>query len=44
VGLFSDEDALYPITLLQRHPDALLTATRDTADHPISRHPEWRFW
>jgi glucosamine-6-phosphate deaminase len=44
VGLFGDEDALYPITLLQRHPDALLTATRDTADHPISRHPEWRFW
>jgi len=44
VGLFSDEDPLYPITLLQSHPDALLTATRDTADHPISRHPEWRFW
>ena len=44
VGLFSEEDPHYPITLLQRHPDALLTATRDTADHPISRHPEWRFW
>jgi glucosamine-6-phosphate deaminase len=44
VGLFSGEDPLYPITLLQSHPDAILTATRDTADHPISRHPEWRFW
>jgi len=44
VGLFSDEDPLYPITLLQSHPDALLTATRETADHPVSRHPEWRFW
>jgi glucosamine-6-phosphate deaminase len=44
VGLFSDEDPLYPITLLQHHPDAVLTATRETADHPISRHPEWRFW
>jgi glucosamine-6-phosphate deaminase len=44
VGLFGDEDPLYPITLLQRHPDAVLTATRETADHPISRHPEWRFW
>jgi glucosamine-6-phosphate deaminase len=41
VGLFSDPDPEYPVTLLQDHPDALLTATRKTADHPISRHPEW---
>jgi glucosamine-6-phosphate deaminase len=41
VGLFSPPDAEYPITLLQEHPDALLTATRETADHPISTHPEW---
>jgi glucosamine-6-phosphate deaminase len=41
VALFSDPDAEYPVTLLQNHPDALLTATRKTADHPISRHPEW---
>jgi glucosamine-6-phosphate deaminase len=44
VALFSEEDPHYPITLLQSHPDVLLTATRDTAEHPISRHPEWRFW
>jgi glucosamine-6-phosphate deaminase len=31
----------YPITLLQEHPDALITATVDTATHPISLHPEW---
>ncbi|HEY1641988.1 MAG TPA: hypothetical protein VGG35_14955 [Streptosporangiaceae bacterium] len=41
VGLFSDPVADYPITLLQDHPDALLTATRETATHPISLHPEW---
>ncbi|MGN6742755.1 MAG: 6-phosphogluconolactonase [Amnibacterium sp.] len=44
VALFSPEDARYPMTLLQSHPDALVTATEATADHPISRHPEWRFW
>ncbi len=41
VGLFSEPDVEYPITLLQGHPDVLLTATHRTADHPISRHPEW---
>jgi glucosamine-6-phosphate deaminase len=41
VGLFSEPVAEYPITLLQEHPDALLTATRETATHPISLHPEW---
>lgn len=43
VGLFSPPDAEYPMTLLQDHPEVLLTATRKTADHPISRHPEWDF-
>lgn len=43
VGLFSAVDPEYPITLLQEHPDALITATHETADHPISRHPEWDF-
>jgi glucosamine-6-phosphate deaminase len=43
VGLFSPPDAEYPMTLLQQHGDALLTATRDTADHPISRNPDWDF-
>jgi glucosamine-6-phosphate deaminase len=41
VGLFSPVTAEYPLTLLQDHPDALLTATVETATHPISLHPEW---
>src|SRR5512137_1058431 len=41
VALFAEPTPEYPITLLQRHPDALLTATVETADHPISLHPEW---
>jgi glucosamine-6-phosphate deaminase len=41
VALFSPLTVEYPITLLQEHPDALLTATSDTASHPISQHPEW---
>jgi glucosamine-6-phosphate deaminase len=41
VALFSDPTPEYPITLLQRHPDALLTATLDTARHPISENPDW---
>jgi glucosamine-6-phosphate deaminase len=41
VALFGPVTAEYPITLLQEHPDALITATASTADHPISHHPEW---
>jgi glucosamine-6-phosphate deaminase len=41
VALFSAPTAEYPITLLQNHPDALITATIDTARHPVSMHPEW---
>jgi glucosamine-6-phosphate deaminase len=41
VGLFSTPTPEYPITLLQGHDDALLTATRETAAHPLSLHPEW---
>jgi glucosamine-6-phosphate deaminase len=41
VALFSDATPEYPITLLQEHGDVLLTATRDTATHPIELHPEW---
>ena len=41
VALFSDPTPEYPITLLQEHPDALLTATVETAKHQISLHPEW---
>lgn len=43
VALFSPVTTEYPMTLLQEHPDAIVTATFDTADHPISRHPEWEF-
>lgn len=41
VALFSPPTTEYPITLLQEHPDALITATVETARHPISEHPEW---
>lgn len=41
VALFSDPTPEYPITLLQEHGDALLTATSETATHPIALHPEW---
>lgn len=43
VALFSEPLAEYPMTLLQEHPDALITATKETASHPISEHPEWEF-
>jgi glucosamine-6-phosphate deaminase len=43
VGLFSDITAEYPLTLLQEHPDALITATIETASHPISENPQWEF-
>jgi glucosamine-6-phosphate deaminase len=41
VALFSEPTPEYPITLLQRHPDALIVATRETASHPLADHPEW---
>jgi glucosamine-6-phosphate deaminase len=41
VALFSRPTPEYPMTLLQEHPDARVTATRETATHPISVHPEW---
>lgn len=43
VALFSDETVEYPLTLLQNHPDAMITATVETAKHPISENPEWEF-
>lgn len=43
VALFGPLTPEYPITLLQEHPDALVTATIETARHPISEHPEWDF-
>jgi glucosamine-6-phosphate deaminase len=44
VALFSEPTPEYPITLLQRHPDAIVTATRETASHPLAEHPEWQLW
>lgn len=41
VALFGPITPEYPMTLLQEHPDVLLTATIATASHPISEHPEW---
>lgn len=43
VALFSEPTPEYPMTLLQEHPDAIITATEETAHHPISEHPEWDF-
>jgi glucosamine-6-phosphate deaminase len=44
VALFAEPTPEYPITLLQTHPDAIVTATRETATHPIGEHPEWRLF
>lgn len=41
VALFGPQTVEYPITLLQDHDDALITATADTIRHPFSEHPEW---
>jgi glucosamine-6-phosphate deaminase len=41
VALFGPLTPEYPITLCQEHPDALLTATIETAKHPISENPDW---
>jgi glucosamine-6-phosphate deaminase len=41
VALFAEPTVEYPMTLLQRHPDAVVTATVDTARHPISENPDW---
>ncbi len=43
IALFSEPTPEYPITLLQEHGDALITATADTAAHPLAEHPEWDF-
>ena len=44
VALFSEPVTEYPVTLLQTHPDALITATLDTARHPISENPDWELF
>ena len=44
VALFSEPTPEYPMTLLQRHADALVTATRETARHPVSENPQWELF
>jgi glucosamine-6-phosphate deaminase len=44
VALFSMPTVEYPMTLLQEHQDALITATENTARHPISENPDWDFF
>jgi glucosamine-6-phosphate deaminase len=44
VALFSEPTPEYPITLLQRHADATITVTRETASHPLADHPEWQLF
>jgi len=44
VALFSEPTPEYPMTLLQGHPDAIITATAETARHPISENPDWDFF
>jgi glucosamine-6-phosphate deaminase len=41
VALFGPVTPEYPVTLCQEHPDALLTATIETASHPVSENPDW---
>jgi glucosamine-6-phosphate deaminase len=44
VALFSEPVVEYPMTLLQTHPDAIVTATEETARHPISENSDWEFF
>jgi len=44
VALFSPPTPEYPMTLLQTHPDAIVTATLETARHSISENPEWELF
>ncbi len=44
VALFSEPTPEYPMTLLQTHPDAVITATLDTSRHPISENPDWELF
>jgi len=44
VALFGPLTPEYPITLCQEHPDAIITATHETARHPISENPQWELF
>jgi glucosamine-6-phosphate deaminase len=41
VALFGPVTPEYPITFCQEHADALITATIETANHPVSINPQW---
>ena len=43
VALFSEPTPEYPMTLLSEHPDAIITASEETADHPFAHNPDWKF-
>lgn len=43
IALFGPLTPDFPMTLLQEHSDAQLTATVETSKHPVSEHPEWDF-
>jgi glucosamine-6-phosphate deaminase len=44
VALFSEPTPEYPMTLLQTHPDAIITATLETSRHPISENLDWELF
>ena len=44
IALFAPLTVEYPMTLLQEHPDALITATVETARHPFNENPDWDFF
>ena len=44
VALFAEPTPEYPFTLLQTHPDTMLTATLETAAHPIAENPDWELF
>jgi glucosamine-6-phosphate deaminase len=43
IALFSEPTPEYPMTLLQEHRDALITASAETTEHPFAQNPQWRF-
>lgn len=43
IALFSPPTVECPLTLLQEHPDAVITATVETASHPLAENPGWDF-
>jgi glucosamine-6-phosphate deaminase len=43
-ALFAEPTVEYPMTLMQRHKDAIITATLETARHPVSENPEWELF